>query len=153
MARCHGRATAELSQISGATDAPSPLVASVLQAVIDKGHGLVECFSHHGSDTASSSMGKAFALGSSFFSSMGIYMLCTHTHTHILLTLLTLLTLLINSRYSSTHATHATHIGTGAAPAVGKRKVGEGVKLVVVFVLGAVSLADAHAVKVLVCVC
>jgi hypothetical protein len=80
-------------------------------------------------------------------------MLCTHTHTHILLTLLTLLTLLINSRYSSTHATHATHIGTGAAPAVGKRKVGEGVKLVVVFVLGAVSLADAHAVKVLVCVC
>ena len=77
----------------------------------------------------------------------------THTYIHIYINIYIYISYSLYSRYSSTHATHASHIGTGAAPAAGKRKVGEGVKLVVVFVLGAVSLADAHAVKVLVCVC
>ena len=75
IARRHGRATAEVAQVAGEAEgeAATALVASVLQAVIDKGHGLGECFSHDGSDTSSSSsssMGKAFALGSSLLSSM-----------------------------------------------------------------------------------
>lgn len=68
VARRHGRAAGELSEVLGAgSDEGSALLPGVLQGIVEQGRGLHDFYSHDGSDTAaaSSSMGKAFALGSS----------------------------------------------------------------------------------------
>ena len=74
VARRHGRAAGELSEVLGcASDEGRAFLPAVLQGMVEHRRGLQEFYSHDGGDTAaaSSSMGKAFALGSSLLGGGG----------------------------------------------------------------------------------
>jgi hypothetical protein len=76
VARRHGRASGELSEVLGrrsGEDCAQALMPAVLRGVVEDGRTLQDFFSHDGGDTSagSSSMGKAFALGSSLLGGGG----------------------------------------------------------------------------------
>lgn len=111
VARRHGRAAGELSEVLGREGCAQALLPAVLRGVVEDGCTLHDFYSHDGGDKSAASsssmaMGKAFALGSSL-------------------------------------------LGGGGVSGGGRKRLAEGVGVLVVLVVGGICLHHAHAVNML----